>query len=331
MSEKKEIESIYNIKKYLQDDAILPIYFLFGEDSFTINNVIKIIEKKIIPLVTADFDRESITLTKDSSISQFIDLAYSFPFGNGKKLITVRNFEAINDKKLLLNYIKDPAEFTVLIIAQYSKSAPLNQEPYKSLFAKNYIFEAREMRANELSEWMFKKAKVEKLNLSQAAGQLLLEMVGESKAVLEMQLIKIATYSKPGEEITPEIIKNLAEITKEYTIFDLQNALGNGNKEKAIEYAFNLIDSDGNKMTLIIAMLTKYITNLTQILGITNDAEGVKAIGGSYYYAKKITFLRNEKRLANAAKALLEADIRLKTTTIDNKTNLSILIAQILK
>ena len=330
MSEKKEIESIYNIKKYLQDNAILPIYFLFGEDSFTINNVIKIIEKKIIPLVTADFDIESITLTKDSSISQFIDLAYSFPFGNGKKLITVKNFEAINDKNLFLNYINDPAEFTVLIIAQYSKSAPLNQEPYKSLFAKNYIFEAREMKANELSEWMYKKAKVEKLNLSQAAGQLLLEMVGDSKAVLEMQLIKIATYSKPGDEITPEIIKSLAEITKEYSIFDLQNALGNGNKALAIEYAFNLIDS-GNKMIAIIAMLTKYITNLTQILGITNDVEGVKAIGRSYYFAKKITFLRNEKRLTNAAKALLEADIRLKTTAIDDKTNLAILIAQILK
>jgi len=46
---------------------------------------------------------------------------------------------------------------------------------------------------------------------------------------------------------------------------------------------------------------------------------------------QKTTFLLNEKRLENAAKVLLEADIRLKTSNIDDKTNLLILIAQILK
>lgn len=330
MSKKSEIESIYNIQKYLKDDAIFPIYFLFGEDSFTINSAVKLIENKIAPLVKSDFDRESIALSKESSISQFIDLAYSFPFGDGKKLITIKNFENLNDKKSFAKYVNDISEFTYLIITQYSKSAPLNQEPYKSLNAKNYLFEARDLKGIELSEWMYKKAKQEKINLTRDAGQLLLEMVGENKAILEMQLRKISIYTEPDEKITPDIIKNLAEITKEYSIFDLQNALGNGNKARAIEYAFNLIDS-GIEMKQIIPMLTKFITNLTLILGINNKEEGIKAVGNSYYFLLNHTFLRNENRLANAAKALLEADIRLKTTAIDSKTNISILITQILK
>jgi len=330
LSKKSEIESIYNIQKYLKDDAIFPIYFLFGEDSFTINSAVKLIENKIAPLVKSDFDRESIALSKESSISQFIDLAYSFPFGDGKKLITIKNFENLNDKKSFAKYVNDISEFTYLIITQYSKSAPLNQEPYKSLNAKNYLFEARDLKGIELSEWMYKKAKQEKINLTRDAGQLLLEMVGENKAILEMQLRKISIYTEPDEKITPDIIKNLAEITKEYSIFDLQNALGNGNKARAIEYAFNLIDS-GIEMKQIIPMLTKFITNLTLILGINNKEEGIKAVGNSYYFLLNHTFLRNENRLANAAKALLEADIRLKTTAIDSKTNISILITQILK
>ena len=330
MSKKIEIESIYNIAKYLKDDNFLPIYFLFGEDSFTINNAVKLIENKIAPLVKADFDRETITLSKENSISQFIDLAYSFPFGDGKKLITIKNFENLNDKKSFAKYVNDISEFTCLIITQYSKSAPLNQEPYKSLNAKNYLFEARDLKGSELSEWMYKKAKSEKLNLTQDAGQLLLEMVGDNKAILEMQLRKISIYTEPDEKITPEIIKKLAEITKEYSIFDLQNALGIGNKARAIEYAFNLIDS-GIEMQFIIPMLTKFITNLTLILGINNKEDGIKAVGNSYYFLLNHTFLRNENRLANAAKALLEADIRLKTTAIDSKTNISILITQILK
>lgn len=330
MKSTTEIESIYNVPKFLKDDSLLPIYFLFGEDSFTINNALKSIENKIAPLVKADFDRESLSLSKDNSVSQFIDLAYSFPFGEGKKLITVKNFDIISEKKSFANYVKDPADFTYLVVAQYSKGAPLNQEPYKSLFAKKYIFEAREMKGPELSEWMFKKAKLEKLNLTATAGQLLLEMVGGNKAILEMQLRKIATYSNPDEEITPEIIQKLAETTKEYSIFDLQNALGSGNKNKAIEYAFNIL-SNQMEMVFIISMLTKYITNLTQILGISNIGEGIKAVGNSYYFLKNTTYLLNEQRLVRAAKALLEADIRLKTTNVDDKTNLAILIAEILK
>ncbi|MDA3860708.1 MAG: DNA polymerase III subunit delta, partial [Melioribacteraceae bacterium] len=305
MAVKSKFESIYNLPKFLKDDSLLPIYFLFGEDTFTINNAIKAIEKKIAPLVASDFDREAITLSKDSSVSQLVDLAYSFPFGGGKKLIVAKGFEELREPKTFSNYVKDPADFTVLVIMQASKKAPLNQEPYKSLFSNKYIFEARDLEGAELSNWMFNKAKKEKINLSSKAGELLIEMVGDNKGLLEMQFEKIATYTKSDEEITPEIIKQITQVTKEYSIFDLQNALGRGDKEKAIKYAFNLLGSQTD-MVMIIAMLTRYVTNLTKILNVNNDADGIIEVGKSYYFLKKTTYLRNEKRLIIAAKALLE-------------------------
>ncbi len=332
MKTKPKIESIYNLPKFLKEDSLLPIYFLFGEDTFTINNAIKAIEKKIVPLVTSDFDYETITLSKDSSVSQLVDLAYSFPFGDGKKLIVAKGFDELKDTKAFANYVKDPADFTILVIMQSAKKAPLNQEPYKSLYANKYIFEARELKGSELSDWMMKKVRAEKINLTKEAGELLLEMVGDNKGILEMQLSKIATYSKPEEEITPEIIQKLAEITKEYSIFDLQNALEKGDKGKAISYAYNLLGSQTD-MVFIIAMLTRYVTTQTRVLELRKlpDSEGQKEFGKRFYYLKKTNYLSNEQRLGNAARALLEADIRLKTSSIDDKSNITILIAEMLK
>ncbi|MCF6268229.1 MAG: DNA polymerase III subunit delta [Melioribacteraceae bacterium] len=332
MNKKPHIESIYNLPKYLKDDSLLPIYFLFGEDSFTISNAVKAIEKKIVPLVESDFDFETLTISKESSVSQFVDLAYSFPFGAGKKLIVVKGLEAIKEKKNFSVYVNDPAEFTVMIISHFSQKVNLKQEPFKSLFAKGYIFEARELVGQELFDWMMKKAKIEKINLTKEAGELLIEMVGDNKGILEMQLNKISTYAKPEEEITPKIIQKLAEITKEYSIFDLQGALDKGDKAKAISYAYNILSSQGD-MIFIIAMLTRYVTTLARVLELKKspESEGKKEFGPRYYYLKKPTFLLNEQRLHNSAKALLEADIRLKSTNIDDKTNLSILIAEILK
>ncbi len=332
MKKESKVESIYSLPNYLKEDTLLPIYFLYGEDTFTINNAAKAIEKVVAPLVASDFDRESITLTKDSTVSQIVDLAYSFPFSGGKKLIIAKGFNELKEMKTFASYVKDPAEFTVLVILQSSKKAPLNQEPYKSLYTNKFLFEARELSGGELSDWMFKKARIEKLNLTKAAGDLLIEMVGENKGILEMQLNKIAAYAKPDEEITPEIIQNLAEITKEYSIFDLQNALEKGDKSKAISYAYNLLSSQ-NDMTFIIAMLTRFITTHARVLELRKlpDSEGKKEFRNRYYFLKKTTYMSNEKRLENAAKALLEADIRLKTSGIDAKSNVAILIAEMLR
>ncbi len=331
MKKKSKIESIYNLPKFLKEDTLLPIYFLFGEDTFTINNAVKAIEKVIAPLVASDFDRENITLQKESTVSQIVDLAYSFPFGDGKKFIIAKGFNEIKDIKAFANYVKDPADFTVLVIVQASKKAPLNQEPYKSLYANKYIFEARELDSDELSDWMFKKARIEKLNLTKEAGELLIEMVGENKGILEMQLSKIATYAKHDEEITPEIIQRLAEITKEYSIFDLQKALDKGDKNNAISIAYNILSQ--SDIIFIISMLTRFVTTHTRVLELRKlpDSEGEKEYRNRYFYLKKTTYMSNEKRLENAAKALLEADIRVKTSGIDAKNNLTILISEMLK
>ncbi len=331
MKKKSKIESIYNLPKFLKEDTLLPIYFLFGEDTFTINNAVKAIEKVIAPLVASDFDRENITLQKESTVSQIVDLAYSFPFGDGKKFIIAKGFNEIKDIKSFANYVKDPADFTVLVIVQASKKAPLNQEPYKSLYANKYIFEARELDSDELSDWMFKKARIEKLNLTKEAGELLIEMVGENKGILEMQLSKIATYAKHDEEITPEIIQRLAEITKEYSIFDLQKALDEGDKNNAISIAYNILSQ--SDIIFIISMLTRFVTTHTRVLELRKlpDSEGEKEYRNRYFYLKKTTYMSNEKRLENAAKALLEADIRVKTSGIDAKNNLTILISEMLK
>ena len=337
MNNKPQIESIYNLPRYLNDNSLLPIYFLYGEDSFTINNAVKSIEKKIAPLVESDFDFETLTISKDSSVAQFVDLAYSFPFGAGKKLIVVKGLEAIKEKKNFASYVNDPAEFTIMVISHFSQKVNVKQEPFKSLFAKGYLFEARELKGRELVDWVNRKAKLEGLELGSEATEVLIEMVGENKAILEMQLKKLSSYSIENAVITPEIIRKLAEITKEYSIFDLQSSLGKGEKGISIKIAYNLLSSRTD-MVFIISMLTKFITTLAQTLEINNkkmsDFDAGKEIGVSPYYyrnTKQAAFLLNESKLENAARSLLEADIRLKSTSIDDKTNLSILITEILK
>ena len=333
---KDNIESIYNIPNYLKEDKLLPIYFLYGEDGYTINKTIKDISKKVDPLVSVDFDRETVTLGKESSISQVIDLASAFPFGEGKKFIIAKGLENCGDKKYFAAYVQNHPDFTILIVSQNSKKVNLNHEPYKSLYQKGFLFEASELKGQALTQWLIKQAKEENLELSNESAQILIEMVGQNKALLEMQLRKFSDYLEDSRTITPEIIETQTSITKEFTIFNLQDAIGRGDKGKSLEIGYNLLDGSYD-LVFLISMLTKFVSTMMQIIELRakkiSDQEAAKEANTSFYYyinCKKARSLLSEKRLLKAAEALLNADIALKTTSAEEKIIFTILISKIL-
>ncbi len=334
---KKTIPSISELSKYLQKDKLLPLYFLCGEDAFTIDLAVAAIEKNISDLILSDFDRESFNADKNITFAQVNDLALSFPFGGGKKLIILKNFEKLADKKDLASYAVNPPEFTTLVITNAGKIADAGKEPYSILVDKNYMFEARPLTGDDLVEWLIKEAKKKKVILNNQQSRLIIEIVGEDKILLEHQLNKLADFLNGKTELSEEDIKKITSPTKEFSIFDLLDSLGKGDKSKTLLVGLNLLKS-GAELIYIINMLAKFMTTIATIHDLTrqriNDNDGCKAIGVSYYYylnCKKAKYFLNDDRLANAAKALLNADISVKSTSASSETILEVLIVELLE
>lgn len=333
---KKEIPSITELTKYLSKEKFLPLYFFCGEDQYSLDLAIEMVEQTVGPHVLSDFDKEIINAEKSQSLSQVLDLAFSFPFGGGKKLLILKNFDKFNDKKELLSYTANPPDFTVLVIMQSGKISDLSREPYSVLLEKRFLFEARNATGSELVEWVVKKSKKLGINFSDDNAQALIEIVGEDKSLLDMQLEKFVDYLGGKSDVTFEDIKKISSPTKEHSIFDLQDAIGKGNKSKALEVAYNLLDA-GTEIVFIINMLSKFVLAVAQITELVksrvNDFEAAKLAGISYGYymnCKKASFLMNDERLLNASRALLTADLSIKTSATESKTVLTILITEML-
>jgi DNA polymerase-3 subunit delta len=201
---------------------------------------------------------------------------------------------------------------------------------------KGYLYEAREETGDDLTNWLANRIRKMNLNFNDEQIRILIEIVGENKSLLNSQIDKIADYvsSKPGADF--EEIKKLINPTKTYSIFDLQDAIGAGNAAKALEIAYNLLDSNLD-IVMLINMISKYILTLTQALELMrmnlNDGEASAKLGVSWYYyinCKKAKFLLNENRLRKAARALYEADLAVKTTQTDPKDIITQLLAKII-
>jgi DNA polymerase-3 subunit delta len=326
------LEAITEIKKR----KFKSVYYFFGEDSYNLTFALHTLEETFRPLLSSEFDKETI-YSEDRSITDILGLATSFPFGSDKKLIIVREAEKIRDKKPLKNYVDTPAEFTVLALFHNGSITNLKSEPFKTLAENGFLFEAKELKGRNLIDWLISEAEEKGKKLSEENAQVLVDIAGENRNMLEDQLEKICVYLNKEKEITIESIQKVSSELKQFNIFDLQNAIGLKDKSKALNVANNLLDN-GAEPTFIISMLTRYFIGLAKITELKTKnipvQEAARIVGTHHFYYPgyvKARTLYSDQKLVEVFRALLKADVSVKTTSSDNKTIITLLIAEILQ
>lgn len=326
------LEAISGIKK----KKFKPVYYFFGEDSYNLSTALQTLEESFQPLLQSDFDKE-IIYSEDRSINDILGLASAFPFGSEKKLIIIKEAEKIKDKKPLKAYASSPAEFTVIAFFHNGAITNLSSEPFKTLYENEFLFEAKELQGKNLIDWLISIAEEKEKKLSEENAQVIIDIVGENRNMLEDQLEKICVFLNKENEITIKSIQQVSSELKQYDIFDLQNAIGLKDKAKSMAVANNLLEN-GAEPTFIITMLTRYFTGLAKINELKTSnipvQEAAKIVGTHHYYYPgylKAREIYSDKKLVEVFRALLKADISVKTTTTDNKTIVTLLIAEILQ
>ncbi|MBK7631609.1 MAG: DNA polymerase III subunit delta [Ignavibacteriales bacterium] len=335
---KSKAPAIQEIEKQLKQKKILPVYYLFGEDSYSIDSIVDVIEKTVQPFITSDFDKE-VLYGENQSFASIIGLASTFPFGSDKKLIIVKQAEKLKDKKEkkeIVNYFQSPTEFTVLLFIHDGAISNPASDPYKTLANEGFLFEAKELKGKSLIDWLITTVEKNGKTISYDNAQLLTDISGENRNTLESQLEKIFIYVGDKKEITIDSIRGLSTSLKQYTIFDLQNAIGKKNKSAALKVAINLL-KNGMEPIQIIAMLNKYFTSLARLNELTttntNEFQIARIMGTHPYFLKDYHSARrifSDEHLTSSFSALLKADLAIKTTSLDDYTLISVLIAEII-
>ena len=325
------LEAIRQIKK----GSLLPLYYFFGVDGFIINEAYLLLEEKISPLISTEFDKQVI-YASDKSLVEILDAASAFPFGSDKKFIVVKEADKLKDKKGLVSYCKQPPSFTTLLFLHNAEIKDIDSEPFTSLYSFGYLFEGKELKGKNIIDWLLDFAESKNLKLSTENAQMLVDIVGENRSMLEHQFEKFTTFLGDKKEISIETITSLSTELKEFNIFDLLNAIGKREKAKALKIVMNLYEKE-NELISIVAMLNKYFTGLLR-LNEMNEKKidpviQARIIGTNKYYLKDYENARknfSDFQLYNAIEAILKADIQKKSSFTDDRTLLTALISEIL-
>ena len=251
-------EIISNLKKKIYH----PVYFLMGEETYFIDKISDYISDNVLTDAEKGFN-QTILYGKDLEPSAIMSNARRFPMMANHQVIIVR--EAQNIKKIedLEPYVKNPLNSTILVINYKYKTLDKRKTFPKLVDQKGVLFESKKLYDNQLPAWISSYLKGQQYTVSPQASAMLAEYLGADLSKVANELDKLIISLPAGTQITPDHIEKNIGISKEFNVFELQNALGERDMLRANRIINYFGDNpSSNPIPVTISSLFSYFSKL---------------------------------------------------------------------
>ncbi len=217
----------------LKQGKILPLYLLYGEEEFLVQDVLHLIIGKVVDPNARDFNYNSLSC-RDTPVSEIINLCQTLPFLSEKRLVIARDIDALKagDIEELAAYLNDPSPATCLVMVsdqgKFEKKSVISAVEARGAVTRFYPLLDR-----EIISWIEGWARTRGVTLQRDAAQYLWQTVGNDLQKITNELEKVEIYIQGRKTVTYEDVKHVVGDFREYTPFDLAAALGQKNSERA--------------------------------------------------------------------------------------------------
>lgn len=261
-TKKAEREEFVKTQKLLSEEfkkgEFHPLYLLYGEERYLLSYYKKL-------FVKAFSENEGINLTEVEEVGdtdKLIDLAETLPFFADYRLLLFD--EKLNGRKKLsedfIAYLKRSPATTVILFLE--EKVDKRSAFYKTVKERGLILPCTVQDPAFLERFALQIFKKEKKQITRSALRFLLERSGSSMYRIEAECNKILSYLGEEEEIREETVELLVKKLPEDKIFDLVEAMGNGNREKLFRYYADLLQLEESPSKIRNMMKN----NLTKLL-----------------------------------------------------------------
>lgn len=327
------------IVKEVRGGTFKPIYFLHGEESYFIDRVSEEIEIHALQEHEKDFNL-SILYGRDTEPEAVKDSCLRYPMMAERQLVVLREAQTwrIDAFKKLEAYFKNPTPTTILVICYKHKKADGRQTWLKDLAKKQVVFVSDKLKDEMLPDWIQKYVTFHKRRIGPVEAKLLADHLGSDLGKLTNEVEKLCIVIDEGGTITGDLIERNVGISKEYNIFELQKAIGTGDRLRAQTIAKYLATDKEHKVFLTAAMLSNYFNKI----GVVHENPGKQqgelaaALGIPPFFVREYASaarLYPQGRLRNIQHLLREADLRgkgLGNTSADDGELLRELLARVM-
>lgn len=322
----------------LKKGKIAPLYLLHGTEPYYIDKAVQFFEKELLPEAERSFNL-TVFYGKDSQAQDITDTARRYPMMAERQVVIVKEANQLRDIEGLESYAANPVPSTVLVIAYKQKKYDARKKLYKAIGKQGEIYESKTPYDNHLPGFLAAALKEKGMTATPKAITIMLDHIGADLGRLVNEIDKLAINVPKGTDITAEHIEQFIGISKDFNVFELQNALLEKDTGKAIRIChYMMANPKENPLVLVFFNIHSCFQKLylMQHAGRVGEKEYWSAYRipppaiSSYKYAMK-AFSPDEIELIFGD--LLEFDLRMKgvgnTGNTEDKALLEELILRI--
>jgi DNA polymerase-3 subunit delta len=314
MAKKEDSQKVYSdILASLKKKNYSPVYFLCGEEPYYIDKLSDYIENFVLDETEKSFN-QSVLYGNEVNASQIISESKRFPMMADRTVIVVKEAQGVKDIEKLESYVKSPSPSTVLVICYKYKTPDGRKSFGKTLKDKAVYFESSKLYDNKIPDWISSLVREKGYQMGPVAAKLLADNLGTDLSKIENELNKLFINIPQGTEVTPDLIQKNIGISKDFNVFELQNALGNREVYKANQI-INYFASNPKEHPFVIlpGTLFGYFTKLMLTHKVSDKNKLASVLGVNPYFVNDYVSAAQKytpAKLVNIISVLREYDLK---------------------
>jgi DNA polymerase-3 subunit delta len=240
-----------------------PLYFLFGDEPYLLNQSVGRLKNTVVNEATADFNL-NVYYAADSEVSVIRDSVEMLAMMAPRRLVIVKEAQDLTDKEWssLESLFEKPVESTVFVLT--ASRIDRRKKSVKMLLEKAHAVEFKRPYDNQIPTWINYIAGTHEVEISEEAIHLLHKLVGSHLQEIDSEVRKLKDFLGERKRIEVSDVSQVVSHVREESVFDLTRAIGENDRVKALEYLVHLMDQGQNEVG-IITMIARHVRLLLKV------------------------------------------------------------------
>ncbi len=204
-----------------------PIYLLSGSEEYYIDLIADFAQHNILSDDEKEFNLH-IMYGNEVKAEQIAMTAKQYPIMSEHSVIIVKEAKNIRDFAPLINYLQKPLPSSIIILCYFDKDNAKSAKLTKlSTAVKKYgiYYETPRIYDNQLPTWISNYVKNRGYSINNDASLLLADYLGTNLSRVASEIEKLILINGENKNITTDAIEKNIGISKEFTNYELANAI----------------------------------------------------------------------------------------------------------
>lgn len=265
-----------------------PVYFLTGDEPYFIDMISDTIENEALDEADRAFN-QIVVYGRDVDVETIANHARSFPMMGERMVVIVKEAQDVKNLENFEPYLDTLPETTLLVFVYKYKKLDKRKTFAKKLDKKGVYFESKKLYDNNIPGWIQGYLKDKGYSIQPKATQMLADYLGTDLHKIANELQKLIISLPKNKSIDDADVERNIGISKDFNVFELQNAIGSHDVLKANRIVNYFGDNTKENPLLVTAInLYSYYTKIMKLHCTQDKSQGnlASVLGVSPFFVK---------------------------------------------